>query len=153
MRALYGKLISLGEFLQDYLLLTMRLFWGYHFFMAGWGKVYKIEPVIKFFGSMGIPYPEYMAPFVAWLELAGGICLMIGLASRFIAIPLAITMVVALFTAHSEATFGVFQNSQKFVNQTPFNYLLTCLVVLSFGPGTFSLDYILSRAFPGKKGK
>lgn len=151
MRSTYSVFVRFGEFLQDFLLLAMRLFWGYGFMMAGWGKLNKIQPVIEYFDSLGIFYPEVMAQVVAWLEFVGGICLIFGFASRFVAIPLAITMIVALITAHREATFGAFQNAQRFINQTPFNYLFTCLVILCFGPGKYSLDYIFDRAFPGKK--
>ena len=34
MRSLYGKIVGLGEFLQSYLLLALRLYWGYSFFQA-----------------------------------------------------------------------------------------------------------------------
>lgn len=150
MRSLYDKIVGLGECLQSYLLLALRLYWGYSFFQAGFGKIKNIAPVVDFFTSLHIPFPEYMAPVVAWVEAVGGICLLAGFASRFVAIPLAVTMIVALFTAHGDATFGALQNPQRFINQMPFNYLLTSLIVLCFGPGKFSVDYILERAFSKK---
>lgn len=150
MRTLYEKIIDLGGFLQPILLLAMRLFWGYSFFQAGLGKINNMAPVIDFFGSLGIPFPAIMAPVAAWVEAVGGICLLVGFASRFVSIPLIVTMVVALFTAHSEATFGAFENAQRFVNQTPFNYLLTSLVVLCFGPGKISIDALIGSAISKK---
>lgn len=151
MRTFYNKIIRVGTFLQPFLLLAMRLFWGYSFFQAGLGKVTNLAPVIDYLGSLGVPFPAIMGPVVAWVELIGGICLLAGFASRLVAIPLAVTMTVALLTAHSEATFGVFKNAQRFINQMPFNYLLTSLIVLCFGPGKFSVDCLLKRVFSKKK--
>ncbi len=147
MSFLYRKIINLGEFLKSYLLLAMRLYWGIAFFMAGLGKINHPAPVVDFFTSLNIIFPQYLVPFVAWLEVVGGICLTIGLASRLAAIPLAMNMIAAFFLAHSEAVFAVFENPQRLISQTPFNYLLASLIVLCFGPGKFSMDYVLQRAF------
>lgn len=150
MRSLYDKIVCLGEFLQTYLLLALRIYWGYSFFQAGFGKIKNPAPVIDFFASLNIPFPEIMAPVVGWVEAVGGICLLAGFATRLVAIPLAITMITALLTAHSDATFAMVQNPQRFINQTPFTYLLTSLIVLCFGPGKISVDYLLERAFSKK---
>jgi putative oxidoreductase len=151
MRSLYHGYTSIGDSLQSLLLLVLRLYWGFAFFLAGFGKIQNIEPTVDFFGTLGIPFPEFMAPFVAWMEAVGGICLLVGFASRVVALPLAIIMIVALFTAHSEATLGVFQDPQRFINQTAFNFLLTTLIVFCFGPGKISVDYLLERSFSRKQ--
>ncbi|ADI38459.1 putative oxidoreductase CatD [Waddlia chondrophila 2032/99] len=150
MRFFYDKIVCLGEFLQSYFLLALRLYWGYSFFQAGFEKIKNTAPVVDFFTSLGIPFSEYMALIVGWIEVVGGICLLVGFASRLVAIPLALTMIGALLTAHGDATFAVLENSQRFINQTPFTYLLTSLIVLCFGPGKFSVDYVLERAFSKK---
>ena len=165
-RSFYEKIISTGNSLQSFLLLLMRLYWGFSFFQAGWGKIYQMQPVIKYFGSLGIPFPGYIAPFVAWVECIGGLCLLFGFASRLVAIPLAINMIVAMLTAHQKETFvmltaafGMITNFQHFMDKMPsfikllpFNYLLTSLVVLCFGPGGISVDYLLKKIFTGKRG-
>lgn len=135
----------IGDFLKDYLLLAMRLYWGWSFFMAGFGKFGNIQMVEEFFSSLQLPLPLFQAYLVASVELVGGLCLILGIASRVAAIPLAITMIVALLTAHLAETLTVFENPQRFINQLPFNYLLTCLIVLCFGPGKFSLDALLCK--------
>ncbi len=130
----------MGDFLKDYLLLAMRLYWGWHFLVAGVSKFGNIPLVSEFFGSVEIPFPLFSAYLVAFVESVGGVCLLLGLFSRTVAIPLALIMIVALLTAHHSETFAVFQNPQRLINQLPFNYLLACLVVLCFGPGKFSID-------------
>ena len=72
-----------------------RLCVGLVFVTTGFGKLQHLDRVIEFFRSLGIPAPELQAPFVAATELSCGLLLILGLATRFAAIPLAITMVVA----------------------------------------------------------
>lgn len=150
MKQLYQSTVTVGNFLQDFFLLAIRLVWGYFFFLSGWEKLSNIEPVIGFFGELGIPFPMLNAYLVGVVESAGGLLLMVGLGSRLIAIPLIITMMVALATAHKAALFGAFQDPQKLIIQGPFNYLMTAIIIFCFGPGKISIDYALCRLF--KKG-
>ncbi len=143
----YDSFMGFGVCLQSYLLLAMRLFWGTSFVLMGYGKIMNPDPVIEMFTSLGIPYPEFNVMFVGWVECIGGLMLLFGLLSRLAVIPLSIILIVALFTAHIDATLGIFQDPQRFINQMPFNYLLTCLFVFSFGPGKFSIDGLCGKAF------
>ena len=129
----------------DYLLLAMRLFWGWGFVMAGLGKFGDMALVAHFFSEVEIPFPLFSAYLVAIVEVVGGACLITGFVARKAAIPLAIIMVVALLTAHHSETFALFENPQRFISQLPFNYLLTCLIVISFGAGRFSVDNLQTR--------
>jgi putative oxidoreductase len=53
-----------------------------------------------FGGSLGMPFPELMA-IMAWsTEFFGAILLALGLATRWISIPLMFTMIVAVVTVH-----------------------------------------------------
>ncbi len=147
MKNCYEVLIAFGTHLQSILLLGMRLFWGYLFFQSGLGKFYNIGNVIEFFRELGIPFPEVNAYLAAGVECIGGLLLLVGLATRLVAIPLAFTMVVAMLTAHWNTVAHLFQNPEEFVQQGPFPYLMTCLIVFAFGPGAFSLDALLEKFF------
>jgi hypothetical protein len=48
------------------------------------------------FAGIGIPWPEVMGPFVGWVEMVCGALILLGLFTRLAAVPLIITMVVAL---------------------------------------------------------
>jgi uncharacterized membrane protein YphA (DoxX/SURF4 family) len=65
------------------------------------------ENVAAWFGNpdwgLGMPAPEFMAFMAGWTELIGGILIFIGLAARFMSIPLAVTMLVAALTAHADS--------------------------------------------------
>jgi len=62
----------------------------------------SLDGIIGWFGEggLGLPFPELMA-YMAWgAEYFGAILLALGLAVRWISIPLMITMVVAAVTVH-----------------------------------------------------
>src|SRR5690606_29750078 len=76
--------------------LVARLVLGWVFIGSGSGKLQNLERVTGFFGSVGIPAPGFMAPFVGTVELVAGILLLVGLGARLASIPLIVTMIVAL---------------------------------------------------------
>ena len=145
LRALYRRLLNLLNWLQCPLLLLVRLYWGWQFLQTGWGKLQDISKPIDFFTQLGIPFPVFNAWFVSLLEVGGGILLILGLASRLISIPLAVDMIVAYITADREALKSIFSDPDKFMAAAPFTFLCASLVILIFGPGAVSLDYLIAR--------
>lgn len=130
--------------LQSPLLLAVRLYWGWQFFQAGLGKLMHIPKVVGFFTSLGIPFPAFNAYFVSSLECVGGVLLFLGLASRIIALPLTIDMVVAYITADREALFSIFSDPDKFYASDAYTFFFASLLILIFGPGRISLDFAIS---------
>jgi len=147
----YQSLINAGNFLQSPLLLVVRIFWGALFYFAGMGKLSNIDSTISFFQSLGIPFPEFNTYLVAWVETVGGLCLMAGFASRLVAIPLIITMVVAFLTVHSDALHGFMSNPSGVFKESPFTYLFATLLIFIFGPGMLSVDALIERLFGNSK--
>lgn len=150
-REFYQGIISAGEAFGNFFLLALRLFCGYSFFTSGLRKIQNVDSVVTFFSSLGIPFPEFNAHLVGWVECIGGACLFLGIASRLVSIPLAIVMITALFTQHFEVTKKLFENPDEAINQTAFIYLMVCLTIFAFGPGKISIDYLFGRVFT--KGK
>lgn len=142
LQAIY-RFTDFGSYLQSPILLLIRLYWGLGFFIAGFGKLLDISKFNSFLESLNVPFADGNAYFVAGLETVGGLLLAAGLFSRLISIPLLINMIVAYLLAHYETVQHIFVNPQGFFNATPFLFLLTSLLVLAFGPGKFSLDYLL----------
>jgi putative oxidoreductase len=131
--------------LQSPFLLLARLYWGWQFIQTGWGKINNIEKVTRFFTELGIPFPGLNAHFITGLEFAGGILLVLGLASRLIAVPLTIDMLVAYITADRDALLSVISDPDKFTGAAPYNFLVASLIVLIFGPGKFAVDTWIAR--------
>jgi putative oxidoreductase len=84
------------------------------------------------------------AYFIGSLECFGGLLLIIGLASRPLALLIVISMAVAYVTADFEAVSSIFSDPDKFVKADPFPFLLTALIIFAFGAGRFSADALLN---------
>jgi putative oxidoreductase len=151
MKKLYALWVSLVSRLQSPFLLIIRLYWGWQFFGTGKGKLMNLDKTAGFFASLNIPAPKLNAIMAGSTECIGGLLLLLGLGSRIITVPLIFTMVIAYLTAESDAAHAIFSNPDKFVTATPFLFLLTCVIVLIFGPGCFSLDAIIARSCGEKK--
>ena len=86
--------------------LAIRLYLAPVFFVAGMSKATSFENVVQWFANpewgLGLPAPLLMAFLATAAELGGAIFLLFGFATRWIAIPLLVTMIVAATTVHWE---------------------------------------------------
>jgi uncharacterized membrane protein YphA (DoxX/SURF4 family) len=84
--------------------LAMRLYLVPVLWMAGTNKLGDMGSTIAWFGNpdwgLGLPMPGLMAWAAALTEAGGAVLLLVGLATRWVSIPLMITMVVAAVTVH-----------------------------------------------------
>jgi uncharacterized membrane protein YphA (DoxX/SURF4 family) len=96
--------------------LALRLYLVPVFWMAGTNKLGDMENTIAWFGNpdwgLGLPMPGLMAWAAALTEAVGAVLLLVGLATRWISIPLMLTMVVAAVTVH-------LQNGWAAIAETP----------------------------------
>jgi putative oxidoreductase len=138
-------LVAVANYLQAPLLFALRVYFFWQLFLGGKGKLLNIERTAEFFRSINIPMPVFNAYLAGATECVGGLLLVVGLASRLVAIPVAFTMVVAYITADYEALTGIFSDPDKFVAAAPFPFLLAALLVLAFGPGAISIDALIKR--------
>ncbi len=75
-------------------LLLLRVGVGLVFFMHGFNKMQDMAMTASFFAHMGLP--AWVAFVVSWLEVIGGVALIVGIATRFFAFLLGIEMLVAI---------------------------------------------------------
>jgi len=116
---------------------------GVIFFREGAGKLFGwfggdgIGGISAYFAKLGIPFPEFNAILVGSTEFLGGVAFLLGFLTRLATIPIALTMVVAILTAHRDGGWSY-----------PLLIIATSLVLLQAGSGFPSLDRLLS----GRKG-
>ncbi len=81
--------------------LALRLYLFPIFWMAGTHKLAAPENTISWLGEgLGLPFPTLMFWMASLTEAVGAVLLLLGLATRWISIPLMATMVVAAVTVH-----------------------------------------------------
>jgi putative oxidoreductase len=139
---IYDLLILITGNLQSLFLLAIRVTWGWQFFQTGKGKLGNIAGVTDYFTSLHIPMPKLNAIMAGSTECFGGLLLIAGLGGRLVSVPLTFTMLVAYWTAERPDI----HNMDDFVKAAPFAFLFTVLVVMLFGPGRFSIDYLIQRS-------
>lgn len=117
--------------------LALRMVFGILFLIHGISKFTQLAGIEQFFTKIGLP--AGVVPFVALVEIIGGISLLVGFGSRIFAFILAIDMIVAIFTA--KLTMG-------FVGGYEFELsLIAGLVsILLSGPGALSLNFKSSKS-------
>jgi len=125
------------------------------------GGVFLWEGILKFvyanqgvgrFTKLGMPAPHFTAAFVACLEIFGGLLLLSGLATRLIAIPFVIEMIVAILSTKISIYLGTsplpLPPSPPQVGmwavlheiRSDYAQLMTTVFLMIAGPGIWSLD-------------
>ena len=84
--------------------LLLRVYLAPIFWMAGTQKAMHFADTVEWFGNaewgLGLPFPAVMAFLATAAEIGGAIALVLGLALRWMCIPMMFTMLVAAFTVH-----------------------------------------------------
>jgi putative oxidoreductase len=124
-------------------LLIVRLCLAAVFIPSGWGKLHDLPKVTAFFTELGIPWPHLNAVVVALSELGCGTLMLIGALSRLAAIPLVVSMTIAILTARRGDVHGV----ADLFALDELIYLALAVVVLVLGAGAISTDGLVARRF------
>ena len=95
--------------------LALRLYLVPIFWMAGTQKLSHIDSTIDWFGNpdwgLGLPFPTLLAYMAAYTEAIGALLLLVGLATRWISVPLMATMLVAIFAVHWDSGWAAIADS------------------------------------------
>ncbi|HPQ08533.1 MAG TPA: DoxX family protein [Bacteroidia bacterium] len=134
-------LLKVQNHLKELSLLFVRLVLSYGFYEPAKTKWQDIQSVADWFSSLNIPFPLLNAYLSASFEMLGVFLLLIGLFTRWIAIPLMFIMIVAIFTVHWENGFATSDNGFEI----PLYYFVMLLVLLSYGAGKWSVDFYLKK--------
>jgi len=132
--------------------LFLRLMAGGVFFWEGILKFVYTNQGVGRFTKLGFPMPETMANFIATIEIVGGLLLLLGLFTRFIALYFISEMVIAILSTKISLYLGTSPlplpaaapkvGFWAVLHEIRSDYaqLLTCLFLLIEGPGKKSMD-------------
>jgi putative oxidoreductase len=139
MKTAYAKFTHfLTAYVSDVPLLIFRLVLGYNFIDPATRKFNNFGEIVSWFGDdLGMPFPTVMAFLATASEILAFILLPLGLGTRFIVVPLMVTMVVAITTVHWEGGYSEFE--------IPFLYLIMMFTLFVYGAGRISIDYWLDK--------
>lgn len=123
---------------DDLALTLLRVFIGATMaFSHGLGKLPPPEMMVEGVRALGFPAPEFFAWCAGLAEFGGGILLALGLLTRPAAGFVVLTMLVAVFGAHSADPFA-----QK---EMALLYLFTSLFFMLHGAGRWSMDHLITK--------
>jgi putative oxidoreductase len=122
-------------------LLVLRVIVGLAFIFHGLPKVADIG---GFAGTFGLPW--FLAAIAAWTEVLGGALLIVGLLTPLAALLLVIQMLTALFMVHFPAGDPFVAVGARSYELAAV-YLCANVAFLLAGPGLYSLDAMLWRAY------
>jgi len=145
-------------------LLPLRLLIGFGFAAHGYAKLSKgPDGFAVILQTLGVPAPELMAWLTALGELFGGLALMAGALVPIVSVPLAIIMLVAMFTIHLPYGFSSIKLMALTANGPEFGipgyevnllYLVGLLTLVLGGAGPLSVDgFFFSPSSPGRPGR
>lgn len=127
---------------------------GIVFVRVATGAVFLLEGILKFvdpvnlgagrFAKIGLPMPELLAPFDGSFEILCGLLLIVGLLTRYAAIPMIVNMIVAILSTKVPMLLAVGFWKAAHEARLDFTMLLCCVFLVLVGAGKFSLDH--SRA-------
>jgi len=139
---LYDLPTAVGRRLAWLAPLLARMTVGWVFAVTGWGKLHNLPKIVDFFTELGIPFPQYQAPFASANELVCGVLVLFGLATRVASIPLIVVMLVAIATAQRENVDSL----AALLGLVEWAYIAIFAWLAIAGPGPVSLDRLIAKA-------
>jgi putative oxidoreductase len=140
---LTGLAERIGTALQWLSPALARLTVGLVFLQSGWGKLHDLEKVTNYFTELGLAAPAFQARLASTTEFVCGGLLLVGFATRFAAVPLIVTMCVAIRTALWAQVDGI----GSLVGLTEFAYIALLVWLGTNGAGPLSLDHLIARGW------
>ncbi len=125
---------GIGGINPDWGVTAVRVMSGLLFAIHGYQKFAGgIGGVATFFAKIAIPFPGLMAPFIAILELVGGILLFLGVATRVVGCLFAVEMLVTTLWVKIPGQGWNASDLDRML-------LVTCVLFVLAGPGAAALD-------------
>jgi len=87
---------------DKFLNLAARLLMAQIFIISGFGKLTGYAGTLGYFGKIGLPLPDVVLPLVILIELGGGLALLFGFKTRWVAAILALFSVGSALIAHAD---------------------------------------------------
>jgi putative oxidoreductase len=135
--------------------LPLRLIVGYGFIEHGYAKLARgLDAFPAILQMLGVPAPHLMGWLTIFVEIAGGLAVLLGALVPLVSIPMAAVLVVAVVTAHLPYGFSSIKLEAVTAAGAQFGppgfetdlLYLACLAALVLGgSGPLSIDGLLAK--------
>lgn len=135
--------------------IPLRLIVGYGFMEHGFAKLDRgVDSFAHILQALGTPLPGLLAWVTILVEIFGGLTILLGAFVALASIPMAVVLLVAIFTVHLPNGFSSIKLQSVTADGAHFGQpgyecdllYLACLVTLAIGgAGPFSIDRPLAR--------
>ena len=126
---------------QNAFALIGRILIALLFIPSGWGKIAGFSGLVGYIASKGVPLPEVCAAIAIAVELGLGILLLVGFKTRWVALLMAIFIIVITFIFHD---YWAVEAAQVMAQKMNFYKNLAIaggvLAFAAFGAGAYSVD-------------
>lgn len=122
--------------------ILIRLMVGIVFLSEGIQKFLYVERLgVGRFIKIGLPFPEFLSPFVGTFEIICGILVLLGLLTRLASIPLILIISTAILTTKIPILAHTGLWAALHEARTDMSMFLGSLFLLFRGGGRWSVDY------------
>ena len=142
-----------GPFAARWAPIPLRLIVGYGFMEHGFAKLSKSpENFAAILHALSVPAPHFMAWLTILTELVGGLAVLLGAFVPLVSLPMAVLLLVAIFTVHLPYGFSSIKLMSVTAGRPQFGppgyevdlLYLVCLAGLVFGgSGPLAIDGLL----------
>jgi putative oxidoreductase len=133
----------------------LRLIVGYGFMEHGFAKLARgLDAFPTILQAIGVPAPHLMGWLTIFVEIAGGLAVLLGALVPLASIPMAAVLLIAMFTVHLPYGFSSIKLQAVTASGAQFGppgyetdlLYLACLAALVLsGPGPFAIDDLLAK--------
>jgi putative oxidoreductase len=149
----YARLTSHAY--RSWYAIPLRLIVGFGFMEHGYAKIARgSDKYASILHALSVPAPDLMAWVTILVELFGGLAVFLGAFIPLVSMPMAIILLVAIFTVHVPNGFSLIKllsvdaSGAHFGqpgNETPLLNLAALIALVLGGSGSLALDRFLLR--------
>ena len=126
---------------KDWAALVGRALFALTFIISGWQKIPGWAGNVSYISSRGLPFPELASIVSIVIELGGGIAILLGWKTRWVALVYIVYLIVLTLVFHP---FWSVPADQAMMQQINFLKNVAILggafLLFAFGPGRMSVD-------------
>jgi putative oxidoreductase len=133
--------------------LILRVVFGLFLAYHGYNKLFGpggIAGTVRWFGSIGMRWPQLQARLAATTEIGSGVMMAVGLLTPLAAAGMIGLMIVAIVVEHWKVGFFIFKPNQGW--EYCASIAIVAFVIAMVGPGRWSVDHAIGINWHGWTG-